>query len=1315
MESTSSGDVQPLGLIEQDDKTSLEAPQIDSDSIIENYSETAETDGADSAAEDQRPNDNAEGAAIGAGTDNVELTGPKESSSKVVSDTTKEGILENSRIDEALPTTVSVSKNDKSTSPSPVSPQAVQSFLQNLPPHITPAQILKQFPQLSKLPEVKRLLSLSASASKRASILALPSNLVSDRQQFYEQQIVQQTEAADKGKDAFDIQKYIESYFGISLEDLENDQDSEDVNTQNDQRRNSAIIPTPPMTPPNRQSPSRPPHPNKEPILGKVHKTVRKMASQWYLDRDDRKVFTPKEESSSETQVAVTALFQSLHQLVESVELLLASEESSVNLSDLNIIKPELKRMKCIIAELKNEYGADTDEGLMKFVDRAKLMDWWTQAGEFRKVVDKTLLREWDPVKQEGKEKSPEELEIKLLGSLLLKCHRFLSHHSTAIHSHPLPTLVAGSLDFNSLSEFALPLTNGSIFCHLFNEFALEKQCLKKEQQDNGSDTSNDSLKIQPIFEGNCELYEKLENWRHFIRSCYSALYLDWEGDQLIPSGLDLFEIVTASEIGKKDVIYALILFVSRLSDLCDIEPVITFDEIEQIRAVCRQVRNIPSTGANILDDNPLENHYLYSYPINESSSIFLSQSMDGCSLLVQKLCLPKQQVLSVKSRLGDNIKSSEAEIEVSESETHDNRSKKRLNTGADAKWYLKRLKRIILMLNSHNREEITKMISYYPSNSATRRPVENSQLPTIFPQSFLSSTHCYFELPLPEVSQKLTDFQEICTLKVYLSLTFHLPKSPSPKPGEWIIDRTKAYSNNDALICLLRQITDALVYLHEEWNLAHGLIRSDNILIQPSPSTNGLPHVILTIPSLDVPPPPSFLQQSSNRDSILFDPRQLQEANAVSATPGAGLTGKYDSTLANDVKLFGEMIDEISRAWWFSPPKISELPETESRTESATESVLNLDGGSEVGSNSGSESTRPPSFEKVKSSARLRRQHSIQILHTIQQKRASQYAATNPEFARPAAPLPPLPNAPTSPLETSSPVELEPEKVTEISTSSAQDDIPSRVSSLPEKQLPPINLPPKSSSQDPNQITQANRSTSFPDHFPHPDPTSTNTTRSQISSDPLMTGPQFIPTQLLRTKSRPRAQSNPKSRFSYHPSTGDSSKLQSTATSKSTADLKGLYRQTMNPEMLGAAIVESWKNAEFLIPLRRDSDGSVRGEDKSKEGEKVVPKDDPKDVQNSEEITDEASLISNTEAEGANAEDGKVEGLQEANDSPDLDGTSGGDLESRESIVQVEDQKAIENRMIELTDNLKELVARMVDEEEEKRPVMREVQSWLA
>jgi hypothetical protein len=90
-------------------------------------------------------------------------------------------------------------------------------LFRNPPPQFESPEFIERFPNVRQNPAFVRIFDLAKeNRSKRESVMALPSNRVSERQAYFESEIQKELAALEVSKEWFDLQRFLDSY-GIQL------------------------------------------------------------------------------------------------------------------------------------------------------------------------------------------------------------------------------------------------------------------------------------------------------------------------------------------------------------------------------------------------------------------------------------------------------------------------------------------------------------------------------------------------------------------------------------------------------------------------------------------------------------------------------------------------------------------------------------------------------------------------------------------------------------------------------------------------------------------------------------------------------------------------------------------------------------------------------------------------------------------------------------------------------------------------------------------------------------------------------------------
>ncbi|KAL7746709.1 hypothetical protein RI367_007989 [Sorochytrium milnesiophthora] len=987
---------------------------------------------------------------------------------------------------------LSVDPTNAAAADGPTSPPSILSMLQNLPPELSPAVLAEKFPQLRNIKAFRRLLSLSSSAAKRQSVLALPDNLVSNRQAFFEQEVLRELSELENSKDWFDVQRYIESYLNVQ--------------------------PTPESSTAGTTRSASPMHDMSAPSTDTATATaddVDRAATRKSHDQFTEILLNCEESLSDLTSTLTDSTLDNmladfLSSVIANVQtLVLAPQAAHINISDLSQIKGALADMR----QLLDTMAAASAQHTRQHMDA-----WKSQVMEFVMIVEQSAL---EPVRgfhmQEAASvlssaaaspAQPEPLDanselraewLQFQATLLAECCRYMSKHTAlgqrskwpsplppppdtntgpddtySMHrrdsvqsfssslSIPLPqphgppqpfqldTTLPLSAYSQSLLEFGRYLTHGTLVCHLYNELICEKYPQRLEEmgvveerqrpqpasirsssaqrmlnsavsataatKKKGSTVTNfrqyeKILGVMQDYNATGQLHEKIDLWIKFTSMCHQALNIDWNDPRVTPFGCDPVEIAMCSDTGRQQAQMALIVFMQHAGEvLCLETPPVSKQDVERLLGIHQQLhpnstnRLPPMVSSAEEGEDVLSHRYMMAQPLSRNKDVVLAMtapqpSTTSSAVVVQRIDLPKQHVLSLRTKLDPVRETQPPPPQRGQSGENSlrrtaNRRAPRIGLGATAQWYLRRLKRILVMLDAHRHGNIVAASSYWPStllhtsfrlssahilgvaelddSSDEQQPPlsgrRRSDTPMISPlmNLLLTAPALYFELPVSQSSQ-------VCSLSAYLSQYHSFSHAPNPKNArEWVIHRDQAYSTNRAMLKIFKDVAAALMYLHEEWNLAHGLLSADSILVLPTPPTPSLssppppssadkctPTAVLCVPSMTLTPPKSYLDRPSHRDSMLFDKNMLnsldltkdtdeevdliralaaQRGQAENPANGLGLgQGKYDSTLAQDVQLFGRTIEAAMRSHWYIRPAVLVLEQQQQQQQAQT------------------------------------------------------------------------------------------------------------------------------------------------------------------------------------------------------------------------------------------------------------------------------------------------------------------------------------------------------------------------------------------
>ncbi|KAI9179948.1 hypothetical protein H9P43_005280 [Blastocladiella emersonii ATCC 22665] len=751
-------------------------------------------------------------------------------------------------------------------------------LMRNPPPNLASDDLLARFPTMRSSPAIVRMLKASASAAKRQSVMNLPANLVSERQAYFEGEVEGELRKLESSKEWFDIQKYIESYYGITLVASSGTHGVPAMPPLPGSLPSGGmpLPPLPPMPPtanlpptPPTSRPRTPPAPSSTPTPSRTP--------------PPRSHTPPARPSTPQGKHGVNgSLLRSLA-LLGDVTATWAAPDGKEYLALAAPINEFLFHYRSsgatadtdrIAGVLEEMEGMDAATGELAPEDPAA---WKPRVDEF--VADMRAHLE-TTVAATKKQWATQQL-ARLRDDLFAQCTR---------HFRAVQLLKARRDD--PVDE----LRSGAVLAHFFNwimdgyEQRLRDLGLSPADLLPASPRLMPSVSAAPALGAGTDsppppssysLLDATLNWNALAAAMASTLGLsvgDWGIRPLgLPRNPDAVRLVTVL-LGFRCA--QLTLTPGIVSD-DDMESLVEYFSVlhpEHAATAAASVHSLPhSLMGSGLDAT--------RFPVNSSGTLIrlpLSSTSTPKTVTLYECAVAKQTVVAARSQ-GRVLRATEVK-------------------GARAVWLYQRYLRVLEILQPHRAADHPSLVT------PTLVEMQGLGLPPLpleaVPRDWMPlSPNLYFVLADSDASPGTLP------LDAYLLRHYAYRKclvtSGSSSSSSIKIDRDRAYDVNRLLLQIFKRIAEALAYLHEQWNLAHGSVEAAHVLVVGDAEA-GLRAseavVKLLPPSLALGPPPSF-------------------------TPGQ--ESDYDSTLASDVRALGDLFHAVLSRFWFTRPLVSSSTST--------------------------------------------------------------------------------------------------------------------------------------------------------------------------------------------------------------------------------------------------------------------------------------------------------------------------------------------------------------------------------------------------
>ncbi|ORZ40534.1 hypothetical protein BCR44DRAFT_1495885 [Catenaria anguillulae PL171] len=745
----------------------------------------------------------------------------------------------------------------------------IDHLLRNPPPELAaaPESFLDRFPSLAKSsPSLVQLLRTTApSAAKRQSVMNLPANLVSERQAFFEGEIQLELEKLESSKEWFDIQKYVESYFGITLV----------VSTPppalpalppvpgGASRPRSPSVPSVTIPPvrssPPKSAPPRTPTPTSAGIGRPTTPTGRPTTPtlrpstptpgqpKFGVHPSLARCLALLNDIASTWSHTAGKEYLTLAAPISEFMFHYKSAGCSPGLVDLSLVSAILAEMEAVDAATNGDL-ADEDVAAWKAqITHLLLTD--RIRSELQRV-ERDQKREWAQAQVAKVRKEVFAATIKQLTS-------------------------TGALKKRTDDDYIKALKSGAVLVKFIKTMVeLVNLRARDEFSVPAPFDSAQVSKVLTAHDSGAGLVDATRNWMAVARGALKYLNLDLAGAWHVkvltlgtpkPGADEGIELVTA-------------LLGARFAQVSG-TPVVDLDAIDMLREYMAMVHPDQSWASL----SPL-------FPSPElvavTPTVSVIASTDEQGTWVQTCALAKQTVATARMTSAHAAKILRA-ADVK---------------GTKASWHFQRYLRVLDMLTNPSADTFPECLARVTHVSIPDLVVVPKLVLTSVPRSWMPMTVSL------DMHFDPKDTQGAMPLEAYFARAFTFQTTAAPAPGKsggsgvLRIDRDRAYQVNRLLLAVFQRITSTLCTMHETHALAHGNLVPAHVLLVGDPDqvlASLDPKVRLLAPALDLPAPPTY-------------------------TPGASDTGGYDSTLANDVLALGSLFSTVMDTFWYRRPLVS-------------------------------------------------------------------------------------------------------------------------------------------------------------------------------------------------------------------------------------------------------------------------------------------------------------------------------------------------------------------------------------------------------
>ncbi|KNE54404.1 hypothetical protein AMAG_00376 [Allomyces macrogynus ATCC 38327] len=743
-------------------------------------------------------------------------------------------------------------------------------LLRNPPPELAASDLLERFPAMRDRPAIMRMLTMSASAAKRKSVMDLPANLVNERKGFFEGEIGKELQSLEQSKEWFDLQKYVESYFGISLVAAGAPAVPPIPGAAGGPPK-GGLPPLPPMpagyasmpTSPSSSTPSRP----RTPPAGSLRSRTPPPLSRT----------PPPRPSTPQGKHGVNGALLRCQALVPDV---LAVWTTPSNITEILTATAPLHEFLFHFKTTGVDKNVDEIKGLLDTieekagdsvsdVDPATLDEWAKQIRTFMADMGEFLTSHIDSVRFEWATKQSTKIRTELFDQ-------------TVRHLRSAQLLKTTTDPIDSLAS-------GGVLCLFFNDIVTHYRARLESLGVPPGDMLTKVDKLEPV-DGD-SLMDAALNWTRLISACKTFLDLDlyeWDINYFSTSKDPVAIQITTILMGFR---YSQLVMAS----------VVSTDDMESLVEYYQVERRLPHDFTSVLRSfrSPLPPKGDLVY-LNMAKTL-VALPGHPAPTLVQVCAMPKQTIMAIKnqSRL----------VRVADVK------------GTKAIWYLHRYQRLLQLCRAESTAPVPAP-RFLPPKSVEMEGLHLPQLRVsdvpLDWMPLVPTLHFMFDPAITAPARPLHQYllQECVFRKLEASSTSR-------------IDRPRAYETNKLLLRLLKHVTEALVYLHEECAFAHGNVTVDHVMVFPvvsadakvtKPSSSGTSSTAPTSPAT----PPPLCETAEAR--VLLPSLTLPPPATYSPTQAS----EYDSTLADDIKQLGMLVDDVLDRFWYLRPIVQPLaPDT--------------------------------------------------------------------------------------------------------------------------------------------------------------------------------------------------------------------------------------------------------------------------------------------------------------------------------------------------------------------------------------------------